>query len=101
MVLICTPQDGVQAAVSSDGNIYPIRTSRWKNSGSKSHLLCLMMNQGMIMVERSRIFHALEQLAQFVILDNNKKSFMLFSDSFRWNILSESLNLFELTLIYL
>ena len=53
------------------------------------------------MVERSRIFHALEQLAQFVILDNNKKSFMLFSDSFRWNILSESLNLFELTLIYL
>ena len=53
-----THQYEEQAAISSDINIYLIRTSRWKNLGSKSHILCLMMNLGMIMIERSRIFHA-------------------------------------------
>ena len=38
-----THQYEVQEAISSDINIYLIRTSRWKNLGSKSHLLCLII----------------------------------------------------------
>ena len=39
-----THQYEEQAAISSDINIYLIRTSRWKNLGSKSHLLCLIFS---------------------------------------------------------
>lgn len=38
-----THQYEEQAAISSDIDIYLIRTSRWKNLGSKSHLLCLII----------------------------------------------------------
>ena len=38
-----THQYEEQAAISSDINIYLIRTSRWKNLGSKSHILCLII----------------------------------------------------------
>ena len=85
-----THQYEEQAAISSDINIYLIRTSRWKNLGSKSHILCLMMNLGMIMIERSRIFHAFFRQSNWHnLLDLTTKRFMLYSDSFRLNIQSE------------